>query len=70
MGINMHIFVKNTSGYNAVSVEDGSMKIDLGLFDKDEALSLAKDLILAAEELLPLEYDFAERALQTVREAL
>jgi len=26
MGINMHIFVKNTSGYNAVSVEDGSIK--------------------------------------------
>lgn len=48
----MNIKVRNTGLYKEVIFEDGNAKIDLGLLDRSECVSLAKKLIEAAAEII------------------
>jgi len=47
----MEIVIKRVSKYQEVTIEERGTKIDLGLFDEEEANELAEKLQEAAEAL-------------------
>ncbi len=49
----MNIRVSSNSIYKELTVEEPTMVITSGLLDEQEAIDLAKELISAAEDLLP-----------------
>ena len=67
----MEIKVANISGYRDVIISTGDATIQSGLLDADESVDMAKELIFAAEQLLPayMEND-AEEGLAKIRENL
>ena len=42
----MQISIRRNSRFNDIEVEHDGIKISLGLFDRNESLELAKDLII------------------------
>ena len=60
------ITIRKNSTFNAVRINE----TDLGLFDEKESIELAKELIAAAETLLPPEEFILETFLITIRENL
>jgi len=66
----MEITVKRNPPYCIVEIENNHTSMNIGMFDVQESIDLAKDLILAAEELLPPEKSVMETFLATIRENL
>jgi len=62
----LDITIRRNSKFNAVRINE----TNLGLFDEKESIELAKDFILAAEELLPADQSILETFLITIRENL
>jgi len=62
----LNITIRKNSIFNAVRMNE----TDLGLFDEKESIELAKELIMAAETLLPPGEFILETFLITIRENL
>jgi len=65
----MNFDVKRNSEYMELIAFEGSAKIETGLMDEDETITMIKSLLLAAEMLMPPNME-AEGIIQNVREAL
>ena len=59
--------VKRNSNYKELEVNGADSSFSTGLLDEAESIDVAKQLISAAEDLLPSGYDDEDRELQAVR---
>lgn len=66
----MKINIKRNSQYNEMEITTTDMVYSTGLLDEKESIELAKELIYAAEMLLPAQLDDHEFRLSVVREDL
>lgn len=62
--------VRNNCQYKEISIDGTDCRFTTGLLDDAEALDVAKALIRAAEELLPVEYAEQDKLLGEIREGL
>ena len=53
----MEIRVRRSSIYQELIISEGTATISSGLLDETEAFAIARDLISAAGELVPVGYD-------------
>ena len=63
-------FVERNATYMELIVRTRSVNVSSGLLDEKESIDLAKELIYAAEQLLPAETGDIERRLYEAREDL
>jgi len=66
----MKFNVKRNSTYMELKIETDSVSMSSGLLDVDECVEMARELISAAEDLLPAGYGEAEQRLSEIREDL
>lgn len=62
--------VKRNSPYKELTIIAGNVTVSSGLLDEQESIEMAKELISAAEELLPEEMNDIENKLYKIRESL
>lgn len=66
----INLDVEKNSIYRELIIEGADSQMTSGLLDEKEALDIAKELIGAAEGLLPSDYNEQESALSLIRENL
>ena len=66
----MEITVRNISGFNEVKIATRKRLILTELLDEGESLTLSCQLISAAKDLLPVDFDVEMKALALIRKGL
>ena len=69
-GSKMEFDVKRNSIYLELTVKCDNVNASTGLLSEDEAINVAKELIFAAEQLLPASADKIQYQLASVTEGL